>query len=98
MQGASRWAVYVATDKPGGPALMTASERAKSLGAELFIQEIGCDREHTPGVNAEDGHEHAAGAHFETEADAKRFAAAFSPAPVWVGQVKTFCLDGGEGP
>ena len=93
-QGGQVWGVYFAIAAPMAPELSAAKERVKALSYEVFDKDLNCDVPvgNKPPVEG-DGEHMLIAVYFATEADARAVAARDGQPVVWVGEVKTMCMD-----
>lgn len=93
-QGGQAWGVYFAIAAPMAPELAAAKARVMALGYEAFDKDLNCDVPvaDKPPVEGEGEHMVIA-VYFATEADARAVATRDGQPVVWVGEVKTMCMD-----
>ena len=93
-QGGEAWGVYLAIAAPMAPELAAAKARAQALGYEVFDKDLNCDVPVADKPPIEGDGEHMVIAiYFASEADARAVAAKDGQPVVWVGAVKTMCMD-----
>lgn len=89
------WGVYFALAPQDSTAFKDAQAAAKALGYEVFHKDPNCDIPvgEAPPPAADVGAEnYLISVYFDSEADARKVATAYGTV-IWVGQVKTMCLD-----
>ncbi len=91
-QGGRYWAVYLAVGDYDSPDVLDASSRLARLGIESFPGDLSCDGGAAEALGAPEGAA-AVGVYFETEEEARAFAATLDPPPVGIAQVTTYCAD-----
>lgn len=93
-QGGQVWGVYFAIAAPMAPELAAAKARVTALGYEAFDKDLNCDVPvgGKPPVEG-DGEHMLIAVYFAAEADARAVATRDGTPVVWMGEVKTMCMD-----